>query len=574
MVRSHIRTCAAAVVAIGLVAGSTGASAETAVPSAVTADSAGALAQTIDAELRQWFPSAGTYQWEGQVKASAAGDHFDVDLPSLGIVSGDGSRLGVGVIKLALTPDPDGSLGVGITVPSQIRLLAADGSPDGDFTIGSQHFFGRWLPTLGTFVKLDGSYGDLRAESRKDSSRLAIGSITVSTDLTEAPAGHWTGPSALIIDKLDMIDEHGTPVVHLGSAAVEGTVSGMDLARAVTLGDQLAEEGVAGTVGTAATPGTAKEPANAGDLKVGKEGDDAKAGKEEVGKEGHEDAKVSQDDREDAKASWAELHRELISFQGLFSGASGKVRVNDLMVKTGADGGTVTLGQLVMHGSVDGLDQDKATIALGYDQDGFKMVPNPAPQDFLPEKVEVRLGASDLPLRSLVQRLIDATASYDDKMLEEIGQQLAHTFIDAGSRLRIETLRIDTPVAAAKLEGEARLDPKTALGAVAGFEMVVRGLDVLAKQIQPAPGAKGDDESQNLAAGVAMLQVMGAPGKDESGRDVRTYKLKLGADGKVLLNGADLSAMLQMNQPQGEAPPALGAPSGQPGVRAIKPAAP
>jgi hypothetical protein len=572
MVRSHIRTCAAAVVAIGLVAGPTGASAETAAPPAVTAESAATLAGTLDAGLRQWFPPTGAttgYQWDGRVQVTASGDHYDVDLPSLGVTNKDGSRLGVGVVRLALTPDADGSLGVGVTLPSRISLLAADGSPDGDLTIGSQHFFGRWLPTLGTFVKVDGSYGDLLAASPKDSSRLAVGGVTVHVDLSEAAAGRWTGPSTLVVNKLDMVDEHGVQVAHLGSAAIEGTVSGLDLAHVILFGSQLAADGAASVAGT-------EEDAKAGteeDAKVGKD-EDAKAGKDEETKAGpeektkagkKEESKAGKD--EETKANWAELHRQLVAFQGLFSGASGKLRVNDLVVTGGADGSTVTVGQLAIHGSVDGLDQEKSTITLGYDHDGVKVAPNPTPQEFLPEKVELRLAAAELPLKLTIQRLIDATASYDEKVMEDVGQQLAHAFIEAGSRLRVEALRIDTPVAAATLEGEARLDHTTALGAVAAFNMAVRGLDVLAKQVQPVPGAKPDEDTQNLLAGLTMVQAMGAPGKDQNGRDIRTYKLQLGADGKVMLNGTDLSAMFQLPQSQGGAAPA-------PGARATKPAAP
>jgi len=168
MVRSHIRTCAAAAVSIGLMAGSTGAPAETAAPPAVTAESAAVLAETIDAALRQWFPPTGAtagYRWEGQVQATAAGDHYDVAFPALSITSKDGSRLGLGSVRLALAPDADGAWEVGATLPGQITLLAADGSSDGDVTIGAQHFSGRWVPALGTFVKIDGSYDNLQAAS-------------------------------------------------------------------------------------------------------------------------------------------------------------------------------------------------------------------------------------------------------------------------------------------------------------------------------------------------------------------------------------------------------------------------
>ena len=120
---------------------------------------------------------------------------------------------------------------------------------------------------------------------------------------------------------------------------------------------------------------------------------------------------------------------------------------------------------------------------------------------------------------------------------------------EGGSKLRIDSLQIDTPATAATLKGEARFHPQAAFGVVAGFDMVMRGLDAAMKQMQPAPGGKVDEETQSTLAMLSMVQVMGAPGKDASGRDIRTYKLELGADGRINLNGADMSALLGGGKP-------------------------
>ena len=552
MVRSHIRTCAAAAVSIGLMAGSTGAPAETAAPPAVTAESAAVLAETIDAALRQWFPPTGAtagYRWEGQVQATAAGDHYDVAFPALSITSKDGSRLGLGSVRLALAPDADGAWEVGATLPGQITLLAADGSSDGDVTIGAQHFSGRWVPALGTFVKIDGSYDNLQAASPKDSSRLTIGGIALRTDLTEAPAGRWTGPSTLTINKLDMVDRNGAPIVHLGGAAFELTLSGMDLKQIVAVSGQLA----------AAT-----------EAKAGK-GDEAKAGKGDEAKAGKGDeADTGKDDEENV----GETLRRVALFQDLLNGILAKVRVNDLAVTSPHDGSAVALGQLAIEGGIE-RTQGRSTVTIGYDHDGLRIKPALLPPDLLPEKAGLSIAVSELPsgdVLSLLQRLEEARASGDEKATGDLTRQFAASFYQPGVRLGIKTLHIDTPAAALTLEGEARLDNTTARGGVAGFDMVIRGLDPLLKRMKPAPGAKIDEDTQNLLAGLAMLQAMGAPGKDEGGRDIRTYKLQMDADGKVLLNGADLTAMLQLPQGPDAKHPESGAASGRPATG--KPAAP
>ncbi len=557
---SYIRSCAIAALAAGFASGSLGASAETAsaptgapaqaaapapapapaaapvaaapapaaapaiaapapasqptVPVAVSAESAAALATVIDSGLHAWFPSTGAaedFQWTGKVSVVAAGDHFDVDLPSLVLTSEDGSKMTVGVVKLALTPNADESLGVGVTLPSSLALVARDGSSDGTITIGTQRFIGRWLPRVGTFVQMDGSYGDIKATASKNGARLAIGSIIARTDWTEAAAGRWSGPSSLVINRLDAVDEHGVQVMHLGSAAVEATMSGVDLATVSALGKQAG----------------------------------AKAGP-------------------DAKETEAALRRNLAMIQGIAAGFTGKMRVSDLAVTAPGDGSTFSIGQQSIHGSVDGLTSGRSTLSVGYDLEGLKVQPNQALQPFLPEKVEISIAAADLPNAALWSVLEHGATGESATGGDQIAAQLMAAMTQSNSRLRVDSLRVDTPSAAASLKGEARFDNKAAMGVVAGFDAVVRGLEAAVKQLQPAPGAKPDDDTQNLLAGLAMLQAMGAPGKDETGRDVRTYKLEVAADGKLLLNGADMSALLQ---PSPAARPAPAAPSaGVPGV--------
>ena len=127
MLRSWVRGGAAAVVVFGLAAG--GLRAET---PTVSSEAASALTDSLDIGLRQWLPSTGAkagWHWAGRPLVTPAGDHFDVDLPALTITDDDGSGIQAGVIKLTLAPAADGSWQVGITVPGQIPMIAADARP-------------------------------------------------------------------------------------------------------------------------------------------------------------------------------------------------------------------------------------------------------------------------------------------------------------------------------------------------------------------------------------------------------------------------------------------------------------
>ncbi|MEI6984838.1 MAG: hypothetical protein WCK65_01815 [Rhodospirillaceae bacterium] len=505
------RSAAITAIALALTAASNPVWAENAV---VSAEAATALIGSLDAGLRQWFPPTGSttnYRWDGLPKVTVNGASYDVDLPSLQINGEDGDRVEVGVIKLALTPDTDGSWSVGIVLPSPIALLNADGKQDGELAIGTQNFRGRWLPSLGTFIKAEASYGDLKAISRKDPTRLEIGSIALRSDLDEQPAGRWTGPSTVTIDRLTAIDEHGVMVARLGSIALDATVTGMDIAHAITLGGQN------------------DTPTPPGKDATGK------------GKSSH------------IKATQAAVQRRLDILHNLLAGASTKLRIGELTMTAPGDGGAISVAQVTAHGGIKGLDQGKSELTIGYEHSGLKIVPSPGPQEFLPEKVELNLAAIDLPNANLWAAFTklfgpSPTDQTDDQAGQIFSQQVQTALSQAGSRLRVLALRLDTPAATANLKGEAQFDEKAALGVVASFDMALRGLETAAARLQAAPTAKGSDETKNTLGMISMIQAFGTPGKDETGRDIRTYKLELDGLGRILLNGADMSALLQSGQ--------------------------
>ena len=88
-----------------------------------------------------------------------------------------------------------------------------------------------------------------------------------------------------------------------------------------------------------------------------------------------------------------------------------------------------------------------------------------------------------------------------------------------------------------------------------GADIVLRGLDAATSALKPKPGAKPDPETQQTLGMVEMLKAMGQQGKDAAGNDVRTYKIDLTESGQILLNGADMSAMMGMGAEPAEPAP-------------------
>ena len=216
-------------------------SAPLAVPesSAVSSAGAGALVESLDTSLRQWLPPAGTkpgWHWSGRPQVTPAGDHYTVDLPQLTFIDDDGSSVKIGVVKLTIAPQTGGAWQIGMIVPSHMEVVSSDGKPNGDITIGSQQFSGRWLPVPGIFTAMDGEYSSVKASAKKDAAHIEIANLTLKTDTTEQPPGLWSGPGSIAASGLVVVDEHNVELARVGRVALESTVRGLNLVGLVKAG--------------------------------------------------------------------------------------------------------------------------------------------------------------------------------------------------------------------------------------------------------------------------------------------------------------------------------------------------
>ncbi|MBI1206146.1 MAG: hypothetical protein GC191_02535 [Azospirillum sp.] len=471
----------------------------------ISAEAAGRLAEAIDSELRRWFPATGeglAYRWDGKVTAVAIEDHYEVVLPALTLIGEDHSALAVGVVKLAVSPSADGRFGVAATVPAKIPLLSAEGKPEGELTVGEQKLTGTWVPALETLVKADMALRDIRASSVRDGSGLRLGAVTVKTDLSELRPGRWSGPSTLGVNELSVTDEHGVELGHVGRAGLDAAIVDMDLAHAANIDEQLEAQpkGI---------------PA-------------------------------------------AAVKKRLAMLHGLFAGASGRLEIHDFALATPSEGSRFAFSGIAIDLSLDGLDQATSTLSLGYDHTGLKIEPAVTPAQFMPERIALKIAAANLPnggLWDAFANVFDAPAAGEKPVVdsEQLGQQVLGELSRSKAEIRVGLLQIDTPATAARLVGTSRFNAGAVFGMEADFNLVLRGLEIAIKSIQPPTGQAVDPETQNSLAMLGMVQAMGLPGKDDQGRDTRNYKIGLSADGKVGLNGADLTALLG-----GGAPPAAG----------------
>ncbi|HEY0834645.1 MAG TPA: hypothetical protein VGE72_12115, partial [Azospirillum sp.] len=207
---------------------------------AVSAEGAQALASAIDAGLRTWFPADamdGTLRWKGTTAAVPTGDHYQVSLPFLSLVNEEGSRLDVGIIRLAVKPLADGTQQVGISLPPSMPSFEADGAPEGAMTIGRQQIFGVWAPRFQTFLSLDAAVGAIGVDGAKGQAMLRLAEVLGKVDLkADSPgADTYSGTSSVTLGGLLAHDKKGATVARIGTMAAEATYGKLDLARLAAL---------------------------------------------------------------------------------------------------------------------------------------------------------------------------------------------------------------------------------------------------------------------------------------------------------------------------------------------------
>ncbi len=190
-----------------------------------------------------------------------------------------------------------------------------------------------------------------------------------------------------------------------------------------------------------------------------------------------------------------------------------------------------------------GFDAAETGSSLGYtlELDGMKSLVPVAPLELLPQRARLELVLKNIPPKLLNRILSIGVASEDieDEEAREayIGQQFLSLFMDSNLNLRIKNSRLEAPEARIELEAAAQVDPQTAFGASGQLLLRVQGLDRMMAATQ-------DLEDEGAGQFLSMLLVMSQRSQHADGTVVDSFELKVSADGQLLLNGKDISALL------------------------------
>jgi len=222
------------------------------------------------------------------------------------------------------------------------------------------------------------------------------------------------------------------------------------------------------------------------------------------------------------------------------------------------DGGrvpVVTVGRAVLSQVMTAMNQPQSAWQVRYEQDGLALRPGVAPlPQYIPARVNVNLMLERIPTQTLQAIGAAGLTRRGGSPLASVGTLIA-AMAQMGTTLRIAPIEAAAAAVGGALNGTITADARSPFQATASGDLVVRGLDVVQRELGAQSQGRGGDSP---AAVVAVLSALGQQGTGPDGQPVRTYRIELTPEGQLVLNGADMTSLLGAagRRPRQAPPPA------------------
>lgn len=470
---------------------------------AIGPEGAADIARQIDEVVGLWLApksQKAKYEWKGGAPTvTPAGDHYDIATNPLAIRLADGTAVEIGPVKLRAVPQPDGALALDGALLTKATILDHD-KTEAELTVGQQSFAGVWSPAYGNFLTLNFVCGDVRLISPKDEGQITLDKIALVQDLKRDHDDVFSGTGSWTIEKFSLRDEDKEELAFVGKLDAAATITHVDLLKIRDL-VRMANE----------TP---------------------------------EDQLKPQD-------VVAKLRGVLGGVSARFSADAMHFNTHEEHSKHEEETGATELGHIAWNVGIENLDQNEASASLGFEASDLRSDELTEFAKVMPTLASFSVSIGHVPT-DLLSRVFDAA---ENKGLPINEAAALAALQKAKTEVKLNAAKIDAPMAAASAEGGASFVEGAVMGVAGKLAVTLRGLDAVVAELKPKNGQKPDKSTSDLLGGLAMLQAMGQLSKDGQGRDLRTFNLEYTPDGILLLNGADMSAMLggeQPNKPAGK----------------------
>ncbi|MGO4127118.1 hypothetical protein AB4Z01_22135 [Inquilinus sp. YAF38] len=481
-------------------------------PAAAQAQATAEGADKIRLGLKDWIAThlvtadkTVVFNFQGPITVEPQGKFYKAVIPKSEILftaEGDTARLALDPVELQLTPQENGWLDTVATIPTTYRVIPDKDDEGVEVTIGTQALRGVFAPQYHAFMSLDGKLGQITARSLNPAEAkgsLKIDGLVLAGDSKAVGPDTYDSTGGVTLSGVAFVDEKGAQLLRLDGATLQAKAAAANMAALRTFSDKLTEL-------------QKRYPPQAGG--------------------------------EMPKEFLADLGKVFQGTPKLFDDLDFSYGLTGLDVTPGeADVEKVTLASTSFGVGLSGLAKNASTFRVTFDLAQLGIQPLPEFGQFIPHSATVDLALTNLPNQALLQALtamLDSSATLGpDQAAEIAAAQLQQVVMNGDGALEIRSFKAVSPLTSIDLTGTLRPNPKAPLMMTGEATLVVTGME------DALEAAKAVPDGQEMVQGLTVLQTMGAQDTVD-GKPARTYKLVVGENGDILLNGTDLKPLLGM----------------------------
>lgn len=454
---------------------------------------------------------------EGEVMVEPSDNYFAITLPHITAVSADKSKINLGMISInALPGDKPQEWKMTVALPTPITMFNPDGTPGGTVEIASQNFAGIFHETFRNFVRLNAKYKNITFTDTENSGKITIPDLSAVYDLKEGNNKLWSGPMNLKATNIQALLSKNGGAARIREVAIDTTIKDYSLEEAVAYQDKI--EALLESLDT-------DNPSISGQHFRG-------------------------------------MYNTVFDFlTTVWDGFGSRITVSgiELMRQASPDkpSSKINIERVGLGLEGNGFRSNNVMLRQTINMTDLKITPEPKGlSKAAPTNVNIDLTVNNLPFKELAElgeKTLDQSAqSPEAKSLATMNalataQQL---LTNAGTSLTVkDTHAGNVTEYDVLLNGIAKADIKALMGVTSNARLEIFGIEKLIGYIQQAaadptatPAQKA--QAQNTLQTFTILQMVGQQGKNAKGQDIRSYDLELTADGKTLLNGADMMTVM------------------------------
>lgn len=469
----------------------------------------------IESQKKNQFSQFSTLAFDGDVHVEKSGKYYAVTLPYMTLNYNDGAKFEIGMVAINAAPhDAPDQWKMTFALPTPMTLTDENGEKASQINIGAQRASGVWNDTLGYFSKLDANYESIVMSDPDNSYTFTMPSVQAVYDLESDNNGKWSGPVYFTFNDINLnIPEEGGEILRVGGINLNMEMFKYD-------------------------PVHMKDYQN-------------KIEQLMLLQEGGENAQSA--------ADVANVSGLLDSFVGMIgNGFTSQYQIKDVTMRGGKSEqkfDTLKIAEAGFGLDLTGFLDNKVALDMRMGYQGFDMQPPPAGvSEVSPKNLNLDISLQNIPFSEISQMAKESAqaAVENPEMAQMAGMstlfKLPALLSQAGTTLVLKDNHFGNDTYHVQIDGNVLTDMEAVNSATADVTGSIKGLDrltqILTTEMQSAPAGPNTGFIQQIIMGLTMAKGMGEIGTNANGEAVHLYKIIMGKDGKIFLNGQDMSMFM------------------------------